>query len=241
MNLPKAMIFDYGETLAHEDNFLPLHGFEAILKYAVRNPSGADAQALLSAFRKCFAQLRLSAHSIGVEIPNVRRWKWLFEMFDLEFSLPAETLEPIFWDAAAPCEPTPGIEELLALLRAKGITTGVVSNMGFSGAALSARLERLFPQHQFKFVISSADYVLRKPNLHLFQLALKKAGCRAEDAWFCGDNPAMDIAGAAGAGMTAVYYDCDLGCAYREKESVDEMPECIRIEDWRQLQALLEA
>ena len=57
-----------------------------------------------------------------------------------------EELEEIFWNAAAPCEPTPNMERLLALLREKSIKTGVISNMGFSGASLKKRLKRLFPE-----------------------------------------------------------------------------------------------
>jgi len=236
---PRAVIFDYGETLAHEDGFDARKGFEAILEYAVRNPLQADADELLSSFGGCYQQLRLNAHAAGVEIPNIQRWRWLFEMYGLEFSLAPEALEPIFWDAAAPCIPTPNMPQLLALLRGKGILSGVISNMGFSGRALAARLKRLFPGHQFAFVMSSADYVLRKPNPLLFELALKKAGCSAGDAWFCGDNPAMDIVGAHAAGMLPVFYDCDLGCAYREPGTVEEMPPCIRIGDWVELMDML--
>ena len=238
---PRFIIFDYGETLAHEDNFYPGRGFAALLPHAAGNPQQADADTLLSAFSECFRQLRLDAHGIGVEIPNCRRWRWLFEMFDLEFSLPERELEDIFWDAAAPCIPTPGIQELLALLREMDIGTGVVSNMGFSGAALKRRLGLLFPEHDFRFVMSSADYVLRKPNPRLFELAVKKSGCMPGEIWFAGDNPAMDIAGAAGAGLTPVYYDRDLGCAYRVPAHPEQMPPCIRIEDWSELYDFLKA
>ena len=232
---PRFIIFDYGETLAHEDNFCPDLGFAALLPHATSNPHSVDAQTLLSAFAACFRQLRLEAHAIGVEIPNCRRWRWLFEMYDLEFSLSERELEDIFWDAAAPCTPTPGMPELLTLLREKGIGAGVVSNMGFSGAALKRRLDRLFPEHSFRFVMSSADYVLCKPNPRLFELAVKKSGCVLGEIWFAGDNPAMDIAGASASGLTPVYYDRDLGCAYRETAHLEHLPPCIRINDWSEL------
>ena len=238
---PRFVIFDYGETLAHEDDFRPERGFQAILERATRNPRGADADALLEAYRECFQALRLRAIEAGAEIPNQQRLKWLFEMFDLEFSLGPDALETLYWDATAPCESTPGMPELLARLRALGIGTGVLSNMGFTGASLRLRLERLFPEHRFQFVISSADYVLRKPDPHLFALALKRAGCAAEDTWFLGDNLRMDIAGAAAAGMTAVHYDRDLGCAYREPAAVETMPPCLRVTDWSELYPYFEA
>lgn len=236
---PSFIIFDYGETLAHEDGFYPGQGFAALLQYAVKNPQQADAATLLDAFSTCFKQLRLDAHAAGAEIPNRHRLRWLIEMFDLEFSFPESELETVFWDAAAPCVPTPGMVELLSILRMQNIGTGVVSNMGFSGTALKRRLDTLFPEHSFHFVMSSADYVIRKPNPCLFALAIKKSGCPAEETWFAGDNPAMDIAGAAGAGLTPVYYDRDLGCAYRETPRISIMPPCIRIEDWSELYTFL--
>ena len=232
---PKFAIFDYGETLAHEADFDPRAGFAAMLPHAARNPQGIDADSLFAEFQDCFREMRLRAHAIGAELPNRARWRWLFDYYDLEFDLTGDELETVFWDAAAPCSPTPGIRELLSLLRASGIGTGVVSNMGFAGSVLRHRLARLFPEHSFQFVLSSADYVMRKPNPRLFQLALKKAGCRAEETWFLGDTLCADIAGADAAGLTAVYYDRDLGCVYRENPPVDPMPRCIRVTDWADL------
>lgn len=237
---PSFVIFDYGETLAHEDDFRPERGFQAILERATRNPRKVNADMLLHAYQECFQALRLRAIEAGAEIPNQLRLKWLFEMFDLAFSLEPDDLETLYWDATAPCVPTPGMPELLARLRALNIGTGVLSNMGFMGASLQLRLERLFPEHRFQFVISSADYVLRKPDPHLFALALKRAGCAAGEAWFVGDNLRVDIAGAAAVGMTAVHYDRDLGCAYREPANVEIMPPCLRVTDWSELYPCLE-
>lgn len=235
MQQPKWMIFDYGETLAHERDYRPGDGFAAIMEYAVSNPRNAGAEELLARFKEVYRELRLRVHAAGAEIPNMQRFRWLFEMYDLRFSLSPDELEEVFWNAAAPCEPAPGMPELLRRLRANGIGTGVISNMGFSGRCLTRRLDRLFPDHRFAFVISSADYVVRKPDPHIFELALKKAGCSAAEAWFMGDNPEADIAGAHGAGILPVYYDRDLGCAYREEIPLDPAIPCLRISDWSEL------
>ena len=238
--LPKLVIFDYGETLAHEDDFRAREGFAAILPYATENSLGATADVLFMEYRSAYYDLRREAHRLGLEMPNIRRWQWLFDIYGLKFSRSMETLEGIFWNAAAPCVPTPNMGKLLSLLRRKGIQTGVISNMGFSGASLKKRLEGLYPEHEFDFVISSADYILRKPNGRIFALGLRLADCRAEDAWFLGDNLRCDIAGAAAAGIHPVYYDRDLGCAYREKEEIAVMPDCTRVRDWSELIELLE-
>lgn len=232
---PEFVLFDYGETLAHEADYCPEAGFAALLAHARSNPHGINAPNLSEAFRSAFQDLRRQAHAAGLEIPNRLRWRWLFECFELEFDLDMDALETLYWNAAAPCQPTPGMGELLRRLREMNIGTGVVSNMGFTGQSLRARLEKLFPEHSFRFVLSSADYVLRKPNPRLFALAVQKAACPAERCWFLGDNLLADIAGAAAAGLNAVYYDRDLGCAYREAVSVEPMPRCLRITDWSEL------
>ena len=51
---PKFVIFDYGETLGHEDDFLPVPGFSAMLEHAVSNPEDLDGESLCNSFAACF-------------------------------------------------------------------------------------------------------------------------------------------------------------------------------------------
>ena len=236
---PKLVLFDYGETLAHEDDFRPEAGYAAILREASSNPCGLTVEAALESYREAFFDLRAQALKLGMELPIQLTWKWFFERYDLQFARPIAEIEEIFWNAAAPCTPTPGMPELLQALRKCGIQTGVISNMSFAGASLQRRLEKLFPEHRFAAVLSSADYGFRKPNSRLFELALRKCNCPAADAWFIGDNLCADVIGACNAGMTAVHYTRDLGCAYRKLEAVHEKPPCIETDDWAELQNLI--
>lgn len=102
----------------------------------------------------------------------------------------------------------PGAPEMLAELRARGIRTGVISNLGWSCEALTERLTRLLG-HTFEFVIVSSEYGVRKPNPLLFCVALNKAKLPAWDVWFCGDQIEADIHGARNAGIFPVWYQCD--------------------------------
>ena len=72
LQTPRFLLFDYGETLAHEDDYRAQDGFNAILKYA-DPPANVDGDALLTAFRETFHELRRKAHAAGVEIPNRQR------------------------------------------------------------------------------------------------------------------------------------------------------------------------
>ncbi len=240
LNIPKFAVFDYGETLIHEDDFLPVPGFENMLAHAVKNPHGYTAGDLAAMFSDTYRELRWKVLHLGMEVPHIPRMRWLTEICDLEFDCDEFELEKLFWDGAAPGIPTPGMAELLAKMRACGIKTGVVSNIGFSGSSLKRRIEENYPEHHFDFIMSSCDYLLLKPNPNLFRLALKKTGCDAADVWFFGDNRYADIAGAAACGMYPVYYDCDLGCAFRSNPEVEKMPDCLIIHHWEELYKLFE-
>ena len=240
LNRPKFAVFDYGETLVHEDDFLPVPGFEKMLAHAVKNPNGYTADDLAAMFSDTFRELRWKVLHLGMEVPHIPRMRWLIEICGLEFDCDETELEKLFWDGAAPGSPTPGMAQLLEKLRACGIKTGVVSNIGFSGASLKRRIEENYPEHRFDFIMSSCDYLLLKPNPSLFRLALKKTGCDASQVWFFGDNRYADIAGAAACGMFPVYYDCDLGCAFRSNPEVEKMPECLRIHHWEELYPLFD-
>lgn len=237
---PRFAIFDYGETLAHEDDFLAECGFEAMLTHTVKNPHAYTAHSLAEIFADTFQRLRRSVLSVGMEVPHIPRMRYLAELCDLEFDLGESDMEKIFWDGAAPASPTPDMALLLERMRKNGIGTGVVSNIGFSGATLQRRLCEIYPEHRFDFVISSCDYLLLKPNPRLFQLALKKTGHAPSDVWFFGDNRYADIAGAAACGIFPVYYDCDLGCAFRSNPEVEKMPECLTVRRWDELFSLFD-
>ena len=58
----------------------------------------------------------------------------------------------------------------------------------------------------FRFLITSADVAVRKPHPAIFHLAAARLGLAPADIWFVGDHLVYDIAGAKGAGMTALWY-----------------------------------
>ena len=53
--------------------------------------------------------------------------------------------------------------------------------MCWSGKALKDRLNRLLPNNKLEFAITSGDYIFKKPNKMLFEIALNKAGLKAEE------------------------------------------------------------
>lgn len=135
------------------------------------------------------------------------------------------------------------MHELLEFLGTKGIRTGVISNIGWSGKALTDRINRLLPENKFEFIIATSEYGIRKPDPVIFEIALKKAKRSADNVWYCGDSIKADVCGAHGAGMFPVLYkgetvgDTNPFAARNEDITVDF--DYLHIHDWRELIEIL--
>jgi putative hydrolase of the HAD superfamily len=113
--------------------------------------------------------------------------------------------------------------------------------LGWSGKALKARIDRLLPENRFEFLIASSEYMVRKPNPLIFELALKKANLSASDVWFCGDSPTADVEGAASVGVFPIWYeDLTVKNPFRESNSNEPNCEHLHINDWRELIDIVE-
>ncbi len=94
----------------------------------------------------------------------------------------------------------------LTALRALGVTTGVISNMG---GGLDAHLEEVGLQAAVDAAVSSGEVGVGKPHALIFRTALTRAGVAAAEALHVGDSYSGDVLGAQGAGMEAVFLDRD--------------------------------
>jgi putative hydrolase of the HAD superfamily len=101
----------------------------------------------------------------------------------------------------------PGVRAALGALRELGIPLGVVSNSSFRGEVIRHELATHDLADPISVVVTSADYIVRKPNPLLFELAASCLGAPPPDIWFIGDRLDTDVAGARAAGMTAVLLD----------------------------------
>lgn len=232
---PKMILFDYGETLITEAPFNGIAGEEALLRHAVYNPKGYSAQKIAALSEALFADMGKRARANDIETHNQAFERLLYESLGIKLALTPLETEICFWESAAPGTPTEGIRGLLSALNNAGIRTGVISNISFSGDALAERINRLLPENRFEFILASSEYVYRKPQPILFKLALTKADLRADEVWYCGDNPLCDIDGAAGAGIYPVWYQ---GAG----DHTADMPpkaEHLRIDRWNDLREKL--
>lgn len=238
MKYPKMILFDYGHTLLYEPDWDSARGNAALLKYATNNPNNCTAEDVQKGAALIFGRHIESVRKIGYDIGGQVGNRVLYESLGIDFSLSPVEMETIFWDAACPGAAMPGAGAMLNYINKNRIRSAVISNLLWSGAALTQRFNRLLPNHQFEFVMTSSDYLVRKPDRLLFDIALQKAGLSADEVWYCGDNPQDDIEGASQAGIYPVWYDNIAG-----KDHADgQHPQCthLHIHEWDELTTLLE-
>ena len=237
MKKPNMILFDYGDTLLCEPEFDAVRGMRALVPYITKNPEPCLPETLAAESLALFEEYA-PVRRMGFELHEWPLNRLLFGSHGIVFSLDDAQIEQIFWENACPGAVMPYAAQLLDFLQEAGIRTGVVSNIGWSSAALLHRLDRLLPNHHFEFVMTSSDYLVRKPDERLFRTACQNAGLPPETIWYCGDNFRCDVLGAAGAGMQPVWYNpaaVNAGIMLQREGDVD--PLCIR--DWRELIEIL--
>jgi putative hydrolase of the HAD superfamily len=100
--------------------------------------------------------------------------------------------------------PSPGAVATVKALHDRGIRTGVVSNGNVQ--VQNAKLDAIDLRNALDTVVISEAVGLRKPDPAIFALAIGNLGLAAHEALFVGDNPAVDIVGAAAAGLQTAWF-----------------------------------
>ncbi len=206
MHLPKGVLFDMGGTVLRTVRFDRAAGTAAVLRLA-HNPRGVTVDELERLTDELNAEIepRQQASLLEVRIDDFQRL--LYEPLGISFDAPPDEIDGAFVEAALDTVPEPGIAALLADLDARGIPCGILSNASSSGERLRWLLDEHGLLRHFGFVMSTADYVLRKPHPVLFRAAAAKLGVEPGGIWFVGDSLEADVAGANAIGMTSVWYN----------------------------------
>jgi len=237
MKKPKMILFDYGQTLVNEKKFDGIAGTKAVLQYATRNKYNRTAEDVQAAADAINAELGRfdpkRRHLVQVEVPNHMFTAYLYQSMGIELPLSHQDIDRAFWNAASPGVPSDGIEGFLAFLKERKIRTGVISNITYCGEVVEERINNLLPDHYFEFIIATSEYMFRKPNKRIFELALEKAGLQPEDVWYIGDNYLCDVVGARNAGIFPIWY---IG-ANADPRGEDDV---LTISHWDELQRQIE-
>lgn len=132
--------------------------------------------------------------------------QWLAEKrdcFGMEGSV--ADLELVVWREAFQPTPMPGVREAFQRLDSLNLFLGCISNTVFSAQVLHRELERHGLRDSVRFLISSADFSIRKPAPEIFLAGVSGLGLNPSQTWFVGDTWTVDIEGAAAAGLFPVW------------------------------------
>lgn len=203
---PKMILFDYGGTLMYEPDFCPSAGNEAIYPYICENPHNISLDEFSNYLLSLFDDIRKLRGEL-IEIHEHIFLRYVLEHFDMKLSVPIEEAEWIICEGISNAQKTPGVSEMLGFLQHNGIRSGIISNLCWSGHALTKRIQENFPEHHFDFIMTSSEYIFRKPDPHIFNLAIRKSGLKLEEIWYCGNDVEVDVFGAYHSGLFPVFYD----------------------------------
>ncbi len=238
MRKPRMILFDYGQTLINEKEFDGVAGTRAVLRYATKNKYNRTAEEVQAAADEINQELGRfdpkRRHLFQIEVPNHMFTAFLYQSMGIELSLTPPEIDRVFWDEASPGAPTEGIEDFLTYLKEQSIRTGVISNITYCGEVVEERISRLLPFHDFEFIIATSEYMFRKPNKRIFELALEKAELPPEDVWYIGDNYQCDVVGARNAGLFPVWYT---GASAQPKGKKDTLT----VSHWSELRKRLDS
>jgi putative hydrolase of the HAD superfamily len=135
----------------------------------------------------------------------------LYQTIGIEFGLSKSAVAVLhsdFWTRyQAFIVPFPEVIETLHHLRRLEIRLGIITNG--SMRLQEAKISRLGVSGLMDVVLISEREGVRKPDAEIFHRALGRLDVSPSEAWFVGDNPEDDVAGAHAAGLRAVWRVCE--------------------------------
>jgi putative hydrolase of the HAD superfamily len=233
MHKPDAILFDLWGTLINSVEFDPRKGHAAVLE-TCENPKRTTLDEVMDLGQRVVSSTVAREEEVALEFTQASLLRIVADAFGLRPRLSLEESELVFWRASLRVSLVDGVTDLLGALEAGGMPMGVVSNSSFASPSLVAELEVQGIRRFFQFVISSADYGVRKPDPIIFEVALRRLGMRPGQVWFAGDNITYDIVGARRAGIFPVAFN-------PRKPIPDEAGEHALLSSWSQLLPLIAA
>ena len=203
---PKAVVFDIGDTLLKVTGFDAEAGMKTLSELAYdETPLPIERAAALSG--ALHEQFEKVCAETSIEYSQRAFQRLVFDELGVRFRVGPDEIESRYWEGAVSFELEPEIGSALDELRSAGVRMAVISNAVFSGPVLSQELQRRGLLDYFEFVMSSADYGVRKPHGSIFRACLARLGLAPDEAWYVGNIPHIDVEGASGVGMRPVWYN----------------------------------
>jgi putative hydrolase of the HAD superfamily len=189
----EAVVFDLDGTLLDRRR-----SFERFVRHQWERYADVLQRASQSQYVDTVTELDRDGYAPGAE---------LFAGLCTRFDLPSEVGETLLRDYRAgfpgACLLFADAIPTLAMLRRAGLKLGLITNG--SSRMQTAKLQCLALEPAFDTVLISSAEGVSKPDPEIFRRAVERLHTTADRAAFVGDHPEVDISGARGAGMKAVW------------------------------------
>ena len=199
---PDAVVFDFGGTLV-DDHFDVSAGQRRMLELA--KPASVDPATYARMAAEIDGDITPRKLDSLIEHAATTFTQLVSDCTGIELSGDSGTLELEFWLASERCELVEGAAEVVRRLRRENVRLGIISNMTFSSAVIHHELNRMGLRDSFAAIVTSADYGIRKPHPLVFRGMVGRLHVKPGRCWYVGDRIDLDVAGAQGAGLKAIW------------------------------------
>jgi FMN phosphatase YigB (HAD superfamily) len=198
-----AVLFDVDDTL-YDRATAQVQLLSAIVRELPSLFAGIDGNAAHAAFQESdrLVSARLDRRE-PIDEPRLERWKIFLGLLGLDPSHAARVNAIYLASYAGVCPAVPHAVACLSMLAAR-VPLGVVSN-GFVDIQYR-KLEALGIRNLFSSIVLSDELGIRKPDVRIFQEAMRQIGKPPRECLYVGDSYKYDIAGAAAAGMQTCWF-----------------------------------
>lgn len=223
--MKKLVIFDFWDTIVNY-NFDPIKANSLMLKHSLKNPDNIDAYRLGMEIKNVFTTIRKMNEEI--EVPFASMHYYVHRKLNLEMDEEYDELEYLFTKEGHSLSLVDGVKEFIEYILEKGYKIAILSNTILKSRTQERILKELLPNIKFSFIISTSEWVFRKPNIRIFNVALMHANMDPQDIYFIGDNFKADVMGSSNAGMTPIWYNPN-------HKGKDFNIDCIEVDSYQKL------
>jgi len=195
----KAVFFDAGETLIHRNPSLATITHRYLLK-AGKKVNRAELNSVLSQSARDMKEIVQKA-----ELNDTEKWHVYMDSVLKKLGIKDNTLKNDVISRLKRGTSFRVYDEVWGVikgLKKAGIKTGIISN---APRDLKKVFDRLGLTKQFNWIVVSEDAGVEKPNIKIYELALKKCGFDRKNVIYIGDNYLADIMGSIAAGIKPVW------------------------------------
>jgi HAD superfamily hydrolase (TIGR01549 family) len=204
---PDAILFDLGGTLLHDSNS---SGLSTRVRFRLESEAFVPFVEKDLNLPAALADAMDATYRDGLKESHLRKWleSQLHQSSSNSAASPEE-LERLIRSKVISYSPPEDDRRVLRELLRLDMPMGVVSNSIFSSDLLRSDLQELSVLEAFRFVVSSAEFGLRKPHPAIFEAAVGKLKVTPAATWYVGDLWENDVVGSRGVGLVPLWLNAN--------------------------------